>query len=88
MEKSKLALELKEIEYQNYDELKNESLVACSKSEWFDILYDMSDDKIIDTFNSCHCCGEKMLNPLELAYCIKNSQKAENFIDIINSKRV
>ena len=88
MEKSKLALELKEIEFQNYENLKKEDLVRCSKSEWSDILYDMSDDDIIGVFNRCYCCSENMLNEVELANTIKNVPTALNFMQIIDAKRV
>lgn len=42
----------------------------------------MSDDDMIDAFNTCSCCGEKFLSSLDLQLAIESSSNSDEFIEI------
>ena len=45
----------------------------------------LSDDQMIDCYNTCSCCGEKFLNSLDLELAIKESNNADEFFEISKS---
>ena len=42
----------------------------------------LTDDKIIDCYNTCSCCGDKFLNSNDLELTINSSRNADQFIEI------
>ncbi len=83
MKIEKLALELRKRQFKSYDELKE--TLSCTQEEWFDILYETSDQEIINSYNTCSCCGEKCLNKVALAKAINKARTAEHFIHLLNA---
>lgn len=41
----------------------------------------LSDDEIINCYNTCNCCGEKFLSSIDLETAIQMSSNAQEFID-------
>lgn len=68
MKKSKLANQLRKIQME----------LAIIKPEVINIL---TDNEIIDCYNSCSCCGEKLVSESELNEIIKISNTADEFFD-------
>lgn len=42
----------------------------------------LSDDQMIECFNTCGCCGEKYLSSIDLELAIRESSNANEFIEI------
>jgi hypothetical protein len=44
----------------------------------------LSDDEIIDSYITCSCCGEKQVDPRQLATAITKARGADHFFRICN----
>ena len=69
MTKKQLATELKQRQYEKK---------YCEK--W--MIDRLSDDQIIDSYNTCNCCGEKQVEGEKLDLAISLSNNAEDFFAV------
>lgn len=89
MEKTTLAQELKSRQFDKYDEMSKAGHIGkLTKNEWADILYNLPDDQIIESYTVCSGCQSYFVDPNKIPLLIKKSKDAEDFLNNIDINRI